>query len=378
MSVFSIIIIVIIFLIIFNRNMRQENYNFIKGIAVHFQHVDPKKLKKMQNEKKTNIIADANNNQSILKKYFDNISINPVSYNKSIVYPKIYGKIPDDDINLSILNNILNTVNKKSETQIARKLKINLSRIEENNLIKIFMDKIIKGIPEGEKFSYIKTILPGLKYIINETIHKYIILISIKDTNEIPDDLKDETETEPKPKPKPKPKTPPNMIKKMTNKNYILLLIFEKEINKKFNIITDIADIKLLGYLPEDKIIFNAKNYYDSVFDLNRDYTWYWKHNILPTKETIKKEVKKAKNKKLLNLLWTDGKNYCEVVNAIKMIKLKKELDRIKNGVLSAEDIKEERIKLNKQLNKYKNNSLFIKMLNMKMTALDKKKQSHI
>ena len=168
------------------------------------------------------------------------------------------------------------------------------------------------------------------------------------------------------------------MIKKRTNKNYILLLIFEKEINKKFNIITDIADIKLLGYLPEDKIVFNAKNNYDSVFDLNRDYTWYWKHNILPTKETIKKEVKKAKNKKLLNLLWTDGKNYCEVVNAIKMIKFKKELDRIKNGVLSAEDIQKEMIILNKQLHKYQNNSLFVKMLNMKKIALDKKKQSHM
>ena len=36
---------------------------------------------------------------------------------------------------------------------------------------------------------------------------------------------------------------------------------------------TDIADIKLLGYLPEDKIVFNAKNNYDNVFDLNRDYT---------------------------------------------------------------------------------------------------------
>ena len=371
MSIFNIIIIVIIFLIIFNRNMRQENYNFIKGVAVHFQHVDSKKLKNLKKLKHTEV----NNNQSILKKYFDNISINPVSYNKSIVYPKIYGKIPDDDINLSILNNILNTVNKKTETQITHKLKINLSQIEENNLIKIFMDKIIKGIPEGERFSYIKTILPGLKYIINETIHKYIILISIKDTNEIPDDLKDEScyKTKTEIKPEPETETPPNMIKKRTNKNYILLLIFEKEINKKFNIITDIADIKLLGYLPEDKIVFNAKNNYDSVFDLNRDYTWYWKHNILPTNETIKKEVKKAKNKKLLNLLWTDGKNYCEVINAIKMIKFKKELDRIKNGVLSAEDIQKEMIILNKQLHKYQNNSLFVKMLNMKKIALKQK-----
>ena len=53
------------------------------------------------------------------------------------------------------------------------------------------MDKIIKSVNEGKKFSYIKTILPGLKYIINKNIHKYIILISVKDTNEIPDDLKD-------------------------------------------------------------------------------------------------------------------------------------------------------------------------------------------
>ena len=86
MYILNIIIIVVIFLIIFNKNIKYEHFNFIKGVAVSFQH--------KENDKKKNIVIDdANNKQSMLKKYFNNISINPVSYNKSIIYPKIYPKI---------------------------------------------------------------------------------------------------------------------------------------------------------------------------------------------------------------------------------------------------------------------------------------------